>query len=247
MWIELHQEFRNHPKVFRLARMLNIESALAKGYVINLWLWAVSYASSGDLKTMTPAELAEACDAKIDAQLLYDSLIKTRFIDENGDQITLHDWKKHGLRVLVKSKNRLRKFRIEQNLEKKTETFQKRYRNAIPSILSFLSIPSNHIIYSPEFRKSLDEWVAYKKEIRKPISISTLTKQLKMLSLQADPIGCIEQSIRNGWQGLFELKGNSNGNSNSSSSRKHVSADDLANSIRVAESLERRDSERAKT
>ena len=51
------------------------------------------------------------------------------------------------------------------------------------------------------------EWVNYRREIKKKLTKSIADKQLKFLILQSDPAGCINESIKNGWAGLFELKG----------------------------------------
>jgi len=56
------------------------------------------------------------------------------------------------------------------------------------------------------FIKAFTEWIAFRKEIKKALKPSTITKQLEFLNKQPEPITCINQSIQNGWQGLFEVK-----------------------------------------
>ena len=51
------------------------------------------------------------------------------------------------------------------------------------------------------------EWVNYRREIKKKLTKSIADKQLKFLLLQDSPTACINESIKNGWAGLFELKG----------------------------------------
>lgn len=58
------------------------------------------------------------------------------------------------------------------------------------------------------------EWVQHRKELRKKLTKSQITKQLKFLCEQSDPNAVINQSIKNGWAGLFELKNQSNFSSN---------------------------------
>ena len=58
---------------------------------------------------------------------------------------------------------------------------------------------------------SWKEWLAYRKERKlPPFKPITIKKQIAFLSAQPDPAACINQSILNGWQGLFELKGSPN-------------------------------------
>ena len=59
------------------------------------------------------------------------------------------------------------------------------------------------------------EWCNYRKEIKKKMTERTVKNQLKFLSQQPNPAKCIEQSIKNGWTGLFEEK-NNNGTNNKS-------------------------------
>lgn len=50
-------------------------------------------------------------------------------------------------------------------------------------------------------------WVEYRKQIRKPIQpASTLAAQRKLAAFGPDQAAVVEQSIANGWQGLFPLK-----------------------------------------
>jgi hypothetical protein len=60
------------------------------------------------------------------------------------------------------------------------------------------------------------EWVEYKKELKKPLSSHTIKLQLSELEKNKDNhVEILEQSMRNGWQGLFPLKqSNENGKSN---------------------------------
>ena len=55
-------------------------------------------------------------------------------------------------------------------------------------------------------------WERYRAELKKPLKPSTVKSQMKFLhEHQQDHIAIIEQSIRNGWQGLFELKSGTSG------------------------------------
>jgi len=66
-----------------------------------------------------------------------------------------------------------------------------------------------------DFKNVWNEWVSYRQEINKKLSPSTARKQIDFLRARApDAIAIINQSIKNGWTGLFELKNNDNGNRN---------------------------------
>jgi hypothetical protein len=57
-----------------------------------------------------------------------------------------------------------------------------------------------------------ERWRQYRREIRKPIkSASMLAAQRKLAGYGADQAAIVEQSIANGWTGLFALKDKPNG------------------------------------
>ncbi len=51
------------------------------------------------------------------------------------------------------------------------------------------------------------EWVQFRKEIKKKLVQTTINRQLKFLEKhKTNHVAILEQSIQNGWQGLFEVK-----------------------------------------
>lgn len=55
--------------------------------------------------------------------------------------------------------------------------------------------------------KSWERWLAYRQEIRRAIKpVSIPAAQRKLAGFGADQAAVVEQSIANGWQGLFELR-----------------------------------------
>ncbi|MCW5943283.1 MAG: hypothetical protein KIS66_13710 [Fimbriimonadaceae bacterium] len=64
-------------------------------------------------------------------------------------------------------------------------------------------IPEN--LDTPEFRLAWGEWLAHRRQIRRPVRPLTELKQLADLARHGPEIAvrAVEDSIRNGWQGLF--------------------------------------------
>jgi DNA-binding MarR family transcriptional regulator len=61
------------------------------------------------------------------------------------------------------------------------------------------------------FSKAWLEWTDYRKEAKKKLTLKTVAAQFKLLaSLKSEKLAieCIEQSIRNGWAGLFPKNNN---------------------------------------
>jgi hypothetical protein len=67
-----------------------------------------------------------------------------------------------------------------------------------------LSLPFESL----EFSAAWTDWVAYRKQIKKPLAEKTQVAQLAMLGKLNEPraIGAIRLSIEKGWQGLFPDK-----------------------------------------
>jgi len=60
---------------------------------------------------------------------------------------------------------------------------------------------------SKSFSKTWSEWQSYRKEIKKPLTPTAITKQLNQLKKMGEDNATesIEKSISNGWTGLFEI------------------------------------------
>jgi hypothetical protein len=76
-----------------------------------------------------------------------------------------------------------------------------------PPTQSLPPIPTE--LDTPAFRTAWEEWIQHRKEIKKPLTPTTASKQLKDLAGWGEcaAIAAIDVSIRNGWTGLFEPKG----------------------------------------
>lgn len=73
-----------------------------------------------------------------------------------------------------------------------------------------------------------NSWVSYRAEIKKKLSPSMIKQQLKFLEeRQLQHVEIIEQSIRNGWTGLFEIKGGSKTAQNTKVAQEWVADQDI--------------------
>lgn len=88
---------------------------------------------------------------------------------------------------------------IEKEVEREVET-----ASAEPLVLPFDSV---------EFSASWMEWMQYRIQSKKKLTPLTAKKQLALLGGRPEKlaIAMINQSIQNGWQGIFEIKPDSNG------------------------------------
>lgn len=66
---------------------------------------------------------------------------------------------------------------------------------------------SDHLKSLPGFASFWLEWVTHRREIRKPLTPTSVKQQLEMLEVHPDPVGCIRVSLQSGWAGLFAERG----------------------------------------
>ena len=93
---------------------------------------------------------------------------------------------------------------IEQTPRQKSGTYSSRKNKVIDN--NSLLLPA--LPHSEEFAKVWDEWVIFRKEMKKPLTPTSIREQLKFLTEQNehDAITSIKNSIRSGWVGLFPVK-----------------------------------------
>lgn len=167
------------------------------------------------------------------ALLIFEKLAMIEIID---NKIYLTNWEKHQSidkleTIREKARLRVKKYRqkLLDNQCNVTETLQDRYSNAVDidkdididinkrkkesNAATFNEILSS---YTPnlDLLKALQEYIKMRQRIRKPLTNHALGLALKKLDgLAVDDytkISILEQSIMNGWQGLFPLKEDTN-------------------------------------
>ena len=97
-WIESHQQLRDHPKVSRLSRLLDVHRTSAVGLLHFLWWWALDHAEDGDLTDFDCLDLALAAGWEGDPDAFVKALQdcgpgdRAGFICREDDRLVLHDW-----------------------------------------------------------------------------------------------------------------------------------------------------------
>jgi hypothetical protein len=114
MWIESHQELRDHPKVKRCARTLGISVVQLVGHLHFLWWRALDYAQDGNLGGYDDADIADWAGWEGDPdefmQALYHCGVGGRagFIEWRGEteSFWLHDWYEYAGKLIEERKRR---------------------------------------------------------------------------------------------------------------------------------------------
>lgn len=211
-WFEVHQEFYRHPKLDELARLSGLTHNTCVGVVVGLWTFCADFAKDGDLTGHTTnlsnrLHVPDPLKSKI-----VKCLVKSGWID---DDLRVHDWKKHGLRLLDQNKTRQRKLRDKKQLEVDHVTLRSRAHNALRTIRTIQTLQDSTYIQQLDGDAFLtawcDWWVMRSVELKRPISDAAalrLVKQLVKGKWGTDLTAVVRQSADNGWQGFWPLNGN---------------------------------------
>lgn len=90
-----------HPKLGRLAALLEVVKAEALGYLLTLWLWVLEVREGGDLTGILPAELAIAAGWPGDPEKFVDGLASAGFLDRKPI-LRIHNWLENQGRLVQK-------------------------------------------------------------------------------------------------------------------------------------------------
>lgn len=121
------------------------------------------------------------------------------------------EYEKRGAEITSR-KIRLTKM-LSDGLQKSQSTVNKNVKDNITSI-NITSNKNKKDFELPIYitKERWEEWIKFRRQLKKPLTELSVQKQLKFLgecqAKNQNPNLIIEQSIQNGWSGLFELKKN---------------------------------------
>lgn len=122
MWTRVDTGLRDHRKVRRLARSLEIEQAHALGLIVNFWLFSLNNWGHG-IVDQDPDEIAHACVWGGDAQDLVDAMFDSGFLELKNKLWLIHDWDNYGgkyIKQVERNRDRAAAWRDEKK-ERKEE------------------------------------------------------------------------------------------------------------------------------
>jgi len=213
-WIQVEKRLAEKPEVVYLQTALGMTGYEVVGHLVALWSWADGQTTTGRIKTPCPKELLEHIELRIVTRKGFcDALIVCGWLREEAGAIVLPNFRRHNgksAKNRVLSRVRMQRYRRNKRyaagvttlpLEKRRE--EKKKQPPLPP--AELKFPD--LLNSPQFLTAWAKWVAYRKELHKPLKPSTVAEQIAFLARQPqDAIAIIETSIRSGWTGLFALK-----------------------------------------
>jgi hypothetical protein len=178
-----------------------------KGAYMDLLCHQADKYSSGKDYKMTEEEI------KIILQNDFDlwEIIQEKYEKKNGKF-----WNKKLLEVQTDRKN----FTLSRKLNKLGRTYDEDVKNICNTYHQFMIVHMedgnvnenrieniiNILKKKENFELAWAKWYDFRKEIKKRLTPTTVISQLKKLSEFSDPVASIENSITNGYMGLFEVK-----------------------------------------
>ena len=92
MWRELHDNTRQHPKILKLAKRLQINPAHALGHMVSLWCWTMQMAPDGCLGDFDSEDIGIACQWGRDPEELIAAMRAVGLLEESTHGLQVHDW-----------------------------------------------------------------------------------------------------------------------------------------------------------
>jgi hypothetical protein len=216
-----------------------------------IWAYAAENQPDGNLEKYSAQVLANLIGYTGDATRMHQALLEAGFIDPDG---MIHDWFEHNgyhanFSERAKAAADARWAKKREREEKKRNDKKGKETSIASSMLvaseevSELNFPQN--LRTEAFTKTWAEWVAYRKQR------AACKDWLKMFQKQLDWLGTfpegtakamLDQSIRNNWQGIIEIKSHGNNGNQFSFGNGGTVADKrnaaIIGSDRVREELE---------
>lgn len=201
LFVRLQSSFWNHRKTLRLRARIGDS---AYWLPPRLWSYAAENQPDGDFSNYLPEELAMLLAYVGDAQAMLEAMQQAGFMDG----MRIHDWQEHNAyhSTFSERAKKAAEARWGKRKEAKEKTVQERKGKEASIATSMLEASEGRF----------KEWMTFRRGMGKnPKDWSAMFNEQIQWLLKfpvAERSEIISQSIRNGWQGLFELKGNNGKN-----------------------------------
>jgi len=228
-WIESHQGIERHPKTLKLASAMGWSIDQTIGKLHRLWWWCLDYAPDGNVSRQSTDITAQAIGLHaIEGEKLIKALYDAEFLDKTSkNQYLLHDWMEYAGTYLKNSKYRRNPEKIQEIIALYSTIVNRQSADSQPKKHRKSTVPTNltnqpnqptkggaktSAFVLPEWINQ-DAWTGYEEMRREKKKVPTdrardlVVKELESLKAKGhDPTACLEQSTRNGWTDVYELK-----------------------------------------
>ena len=214
-WIKFNSSLERDPRVTLMSRKCNATVTTILGALAIMWFRADEFAGeNGELSGLScPEELDAMVQIPGFAEALPSDWLVFTDSGAKFPNYLQHNGTTAKTRALNSARQgRHRNAKVTPKRDKRVNRGEERRRDKIRSDTSTLtSIKYEYPkpLNTPAFKKAWQNWISYRKEIKKPYksdrSIKTALNRLAKYG-EAMALDAIDASIANGWQGLFPEK-----------------------------------------
>lgn len=238
--LNLDLDFFDHPKTRRLVGLLGRGSEVL---LLRLWCYCGRYHfRDGRLAGYSPQEIESICAWWGQAGRAIEAFVRVGFLEAMPDGYLVHDWDQWQGHFAVyhdrAKKAASARWNKPANASGMLEALHKHDSSNAPAVQCSADSPSESpptpkpakkkadepppdiplLLATPEFKVTWEQWIRYRKEIRKPMTRIGMEKALDSL-LEMGPVEAIKAlntAMTNGWRGFKfnDQKEGTNGNAN---------------------------------
>jgi hypothetical protein len=225
-WIKMRTTLHTDPSVVRMAKTLNLPEYAVVGLLHRVWSWADEHLTDGHAKGIDP----EFLDRLTGVTLLSRSMRDAGWLTCHDDgSFSLPNFDRHlskGAKTRFLASERKNRSRFchatsvtETGQERDQRREEKRREELNPptpqggagKLAEMVDVPEQ--IRTPRFWEVWQEWRKHRREKRQGLKPTSERKQLAEMAKMGETraITAIEWSMKNGYTGIFEPSGTSNG------------------------------------
>lgn len=200
-WIKMRMDLSTSPKVVRIASALRADRLRVVGGLHAVWCLFDMHSEDGRLDGYT----LDALDDLIGFDGFGAAMVSVGWLEDAGDFLQTPRFDEHNgqsakRRAMETERKRESRKVSAPDADKKRSREEKR-REDIEDKSSIPPYPQGLDV------QAWERWVVYRKQIGKSLKpASTPSAQLSLAKHGDDQAAVVEQSVANGWQGLFPLK-----------------------------------------
>lgn len=217
-WIKMRSDLFTHPKVVRIASALKADTLRTVGGLMSVWCLFDAHSEDGYLDGYTP----EVLDAHLRWDGFADAMMAVGWLDEKyGSGLALPRFDTHNGQSAKRRaqdadrKREIRKTSASEADKKRTREEKRREDISVTDVTDKKQARASLAL--PDWLPS-EQWAGFvemRKRIKAPLTDRAITLtigELEKLRAQGqDPGAVLDQSVANGWKGVFQIKGQAQG------------------------------------
>ena len=216
LYVRVRTSFFSSRKTLRLRVLLGND---AYWIPVRLWAYAADNQADGNFAGYIPEELASALGYTGDANAMLEALLQAGFLDEG---LQIHDWDEHNGYHASYHERAKKAAAARWKTPPPTPPCTDKNRRETSIACSMLQAFSS--LNTEAFVVAWTEYEQYRRERRLSVlKASSVKRQFKEMDQWGEPkaITAIQETIKNGWQGIFEPK-QANGSTSKPRNRSSV-------------------------